>query len=454
MRVFRKKYDLNKVFTPTSYAELSYKRRPELEQRLKSAIKQTGKQIIIYGHSGGGKSTLLNNILKQEKVEKITSQCISETTVDLLMLDAFDQLDAYYISKKSDTEKVSIANDMKNLYFSIKASYEQSSTVEKSRILPPQLSPQNLARLIGAAGYVWIIEDFHKVREEEKLKLSQIMKMFYDIANRFNKVKIIAIGAALTGHEVVAYESELNNRVSEICVPLLTDKEIKDIIIKGTELLNIRFDTKLLSKIINYSNNLATIAHQFAYNICDANGVSKTQSYKKHISENYLKKSMESFVADKEGTFVNLYNKITIQRSGKYQNVEVILKAMAEHSKKELSHGEILQKIHESEPNYNAGNLSAYLKKLCSSQCEEVLRENLGRYSFSDPFFMAYIRIRHGTLKEKEGKNIPTQEMIKQIQDIQEIMDDFYNYRVVWYENTLKELQKNILINKIKNTAS
>ncbi len=54
---------------------------------------------------------------------------------------------------------------------------------------------------------------------------------------------------------------------------------------------------------------------------------------------------------------------------------------------------DLLTKIQEQEPNYPPSNLSIYLKKLCSAERGEVLRNDSEHYSFSDPFFKSYIRI-------------------------------------------------------------
>ena len=53
----------------------------------------------------------------------------------------------------------------------------------------------------------------------------------------------------------------------------------------------------------------------------------------------------------------------------------------------------LLTKIQESTPSYPPGNLSTYLKQLYSPEREEVLRNNAGRISFSEPFFKSYIRM-------------------------------------------------------------
>src|SRR5690606_6742915 len=101
------------------------------------------------------------------------------------------------------------------------------------RALPPQLTPQALGKFLGAAGACWVLEDFHKIEESQKEHLSQLMKVFVDMADEFPDLKIIAIGAVDTARQVVQYDDEMKNRVAEIPVSLMHPDEIKAIIKKG-----------------------------------------------------------------------------------------------------------------------------------------------------------------------------------------------------------------------------
>lgn len=47
------------------------------------------------------------------------------------------------------------------------------------RILPPRLTSQKLAKFLGEIDAVWIIEDFHKVPNEEKKENSRYPENIY-----------------------------------------------------------------------------------------------------------------------------------------------------------------------------------------------------------------------------------------------------------------------------------
>ena len=90
---FKQKHKLNEVFTPATSADISYIKRTSIERELKKNIGIPGKQIIVYGHSGGGKTTIVNYVLGQMKRKSISVSCLVSTTVDEIVLEAFDRLE-------------------------------------------------------------------------------------------------------------------------------------------------------------------------------------------------------------------------------------------------------------------------------------------------------------------------------------------------------------------------
>lgn len=396
---FKKKkvYNIKDVFTPSTSASISYIPRENVEKKLNKALNIPGKQIVIYGHSGSGKTTILNHILIKHASPKITSRCTNNSSIESIIIDAFDELNPYYIESSNNSSKQTISSNLTTEYLGIKSSITGTSELGiseiRKRVLPPQLTIQRLCDFIGSANAIWIIEDFHKVPDSEKSKISQMMKLFMDKASDYPNSKIIVLGAADYGYEVVKYDKELNNRIAEIEVPLLSPSEIIKIIEKGSEVLNIKISLNLSQKIADYANCLATIAHQLAYNLCYNNGIYKTQIKQMVIKDSELEQAITDFTSEKQDTYKTLYMNITEQREGKYKNNEIILTTLCEMTDNGITQHDLFIEIKKSNPNYPQGNLSVYLKKLYSPECEEVLRNNSGRISFSDPFFKSYVKM-------------------------------------------------------------
>lgn len=233
---------LSNVFTPGKIATINYLNRPELEKRVQKALDTPGVQLILYGHSGSGKTTLVRKVLERNKIKFVRTQCKTDMKFEDIILNAFDDLNTYYVSEKTSKRSLkvsqSIKADCESIATNISQTNEISSEQRMVRTLPPRLTPQRLSKLFRNIGLVWMIEDFHKLVRDEKQKLADVIKIFVDESNEIDSgkiSKIICIGAVCSPRELLSLDSNLSTRVDQIKVPLLTDKEIKEIIIKGCE---------------------------------------------------------------------------------------------------------------------------------------------------------------------------------------------------------------------------
>lgn len=418
------KHNLESVFTPTKSAKINYIKRTDIEESVWRAIKIPGNQIILYGHSGGGKTTLVRNTLETLNRNYIVTSCINGTTVNELIINAFDKLNPYYTSESSYKISNKISSTLKASYYKIESTLTTETSEEISqrqiRVLPVQLTFERLGSFLGAAECVWVIEDFHKVDNSEKQKLSDIMKAFVDIANDYEKTKIVAIGAVASASDVVNYSPDIKSRIAEIPVPLLNEDEIREIITNGSRLLNVTFEEKLIKDTIFYSNSLGSLCHQLCYSHCEQMRIEKTVRKNIKIGNNVLTKSIEGYVSQKSDTFQQKLDRALKQRKAKFENVKLILNSMIALKKEEVTYNEILMKIKQWEPDYPQSNLTVYLKPLTTNENEEIIRynENAGKYSFSDPFFKAFCAM---VLERKEGEQsieINIKELISRLESI------------------------------------
>lgn len=412
--LFRPTHDLSDIFTPASAARLTFIKRSQLEADFTKNLVIPGKQIVLYGNSGGGKSTLIINKLNELKKNYITTSCIRGTTVDSLILATFDKLNPYYTSEKQAKSTRKITSELKASYRGVESALKGELGEERSekqvRLLPVQLSPQRLAEFLGAANCIWIIEDFHKVEDAQKSSLAQIMKVFVDVSNTYQAVKIIAIGALDTAREVVTYEEELTNRVAEILVPLLNEQELREIITSGCDLLNVTVKPYLIESVIKYSNNLGAVCHQLCFNLFYSRNIYKTTRKQYEFDESHLQTAIKSYVKDNSDSFKALLDNALKQRKGRFQNVRVILEALIKVDKEQATYNEILTKIREVEPDYPQSNLTVYLKPLTTPESGEIVRydENASKYSFANPFFKAFtMMVFEDEPREKKKFTIP-----------------------------------------------
>ena len=391
---------LSEVFTPNTVAKLTYVKRKNIDDDLENYLCLAGKQIFLYGHSGGGKTTLLRNKLKSIKRNYILTHCESKTTFEELILQTFDQLERYYISEKSSSTTNKVSSELKAEFTSINSSIEKVSSLKEQRILPVQLSPQKLAKFLGEINSVWVIEDFHKVSVTEKKRIADVIKIFIDSANDYENVKIICIGAVGTARELIELDNNLSNRVAELFVPLLTDNQIKEIILKGTKLLNIHIENDLVDKIVYYSNNLASVTHGLCYDICKENEIIKEGVFTRKLNEDSFLRAVNSFVRKNSDTFKKIFDEISSKDFGWY-----ILKTFENSEKEYLNLEEIFYgiNIHKRPAKHE---LEDYLTLLSSPEYKEIVRYDSSskKYCISSPLFKTFIKMKMALDKTEQNE--------------------------------------------------
>jgi len=390
----KKCHSLNDVFTPTSAAHINYIARPSIESILNRDLRTPGLQIIMYGHSGSGKTSLARNLSKDKKQKIVFTQCTTNSTFDSLILNAFDQLNPYYVSEKSKTFSKSVSSSSETEYRNIKSSIEGSLSSERSetqvRFLPVQLTPQKLATLMSIKDVIWVVEDFHKLPNNEKQYMADTLKIFAD-SSAYSKVsKIICIGVCDSADELLRYDANLSNRVSQINVPLLSEAEIKEIINKGCNLLNVSMDGQLVNQIVSFSNQLGAVAHQMCCDICNSNNILETQLRKVNIDDSKFNDAIQSYVQRNSDTLRRVYESASKNSVGWY-----ILKTFSIEGNDKISFDEIKYKIKAKQRGFTNTEIKNKLDEL-SSEAYDVIRFDINseKYYLSSPFWGAFLKMQ------------------------------------------------------------
>jgi hypothetical protein len=395
------RHQIHDVFTPNRPARLTFVEREGINETLVYALTDPGRQVVVYGHSGSGKTTLLVNKLEQLYEAHITTRCVTHLTFEHLVLDAFDQLNPFYDDTASVTSKrslsASLGAEYKVLKLQVAKALEEQKSSTVKRFLPPTLTPQTLARLMGPLKVCWVLEDFHKLEEYEKRKLAQVMKLFMDEGDRNRYLKIVAIGAVDTAREVVECDPDMLRRVAEIHVPLMAEDEIREIITRGESLLNFKLSKTVRDGTVQYANGLASVCHDLCLKICQGIGLVETLDHKVEASDVNLEAAVERYLREMEDTLKKVFDRALRKPGrGKFDNTELIIQALAQSSQDGATDDELLTRIRAKSPRYPSANLKRFLVELQTAQRGGLLRFDTasGRYSFMDPIFRTVAKLR------------------------------------------------------------
>jgi hypothetical protein len=431
------------VFTPTKPATHTYVERSAVNTQIHEALDTPGMQIILYGHSGCGKTTLIHNILKTRPWNQITTRCTKKMTYDQIILDAFDQLSPFVTTKRIFSKVKGVQASTSTSYASIKASVKatmsESKGGELTRVLPPQLTPNRLANFLGAANCCWVLEDFHKVATDEKVNIAQIMKIFMDMSVDYEHLKIIAIGAVDTARQVIECDPELQNRVSEINIPLMSDHEIHSIIKLGGDSLSMSFEPALKNMIVEYSNGLASICHQLCLNICFNMNIRSTVYRTRPIDIEELEPAVKKYVTNSSDTMKDSFTKaLAKKRKQTYHDCELILRDLVRYPFNDgANFNEILDSIKEKYKQYATEWLEKYLLELQNESRGNVLRfdGSTGKYQYENPFFYTFAKSLFTSERPKKRDKLewPTGvDRIYKFSDLHDLDSQFDTISNIW----------------------
>ena len=406
--------DVHKVFTPSICATHNYITRSKLEEQLNNNFLIPGMQIIMYGHSGSGKTTIIRSYLSRNKIHYITTKCDTSTKYQDIIYDGFDKLNAFVTSDRTISHSKQWTSSLRGEYKGIKAQFSKTSNSSQSekqvRLIPPQLTTTRLAEMMGASGLVWVIEDFHKVDFSEKIHIADMLKVFVDIANEFPQTKTICIGACDSAHELIELDSNIKNRVAQIHIPMLSKEELSLIVENGSRLLNIKMEDSLYQKIVYYSARIASFTHNMCLDICLHNNVSSRQKHLKVIPDIDFKIAVQRFMERNSDTLKTIYDSAVANELGWY-----ILKTFSSNSHEKLSVHEIENRINMSKRQFSRAEINEKLLELSSDQYKVLYyHKTSDLYSISNPFWKQFLRMQfaleqseqYNSEKEKSNKSL------------------------------------------------
>ena len=390
-------YAVYDVFTPTTPARINYVHRKIVNDRLVDALRTPGKQVVVYGESGSGKSTLVLKKLDELYAGQITTRCTASSTFEQVLRDAFDQLDSHYVEHREREGTSAKRRQFGAKFWALKAAVESDSgnrhMESTTRSLPPQLTPQRLGEFIGAKELCWVLEDFHKVPAAEKSLISQTLKVFSDLGHTYPALKVVAIGATDTARQVVDYDREMAKRVAEVHVPLMSREELREILVTGSRLMNVR-SASIASDIVDFSAGLASVCHHLALGCCLSADVEVRGPVLITLTEAHLRSAIRDYLGQASDSLKSLFDSaLRRQRPGRFDNNRLILTALASGGLEGLNRSEILAQIRGQHADYPASNVTRHIRPLLEANELVIRSEVTEKVRFIEPMLHSYAQV-------------------------------------------------------------
>jgi len=390
------------VFTPTSPAVRGFVPRERESKLLLQALATRGSQVVTFGESGAGKSSLVTKTLRDSGRNFIVTRCTSQTDYDAVIKSAFDKLGAFQVTSRQASESTSahaqstasIGSEL--IGGTVKIEGGVASVVESvensSRVVEYQLTAENLAVALSKRDLSWVIEDFHKVDESTRDGLADVLKVFSD--NNHPSTAVIVIGATESAAAVVEAPADVTRRVARIQVPPMTDDQLGDILDTGGALMSVDFSA-VRDEIVRKSAGVASVTHALALRCLQELGIDTPPDVTVEIRDDTLRAAGVSYAASMQSDIKERFEKgLFLKRKRKYDNCGIILRAIASLPENGGTHAEILAKIREQSAEYPASNLTSYLVELGGEDRGALVRKTAdGKHRFDEPMQHTYAQI-------------------------------------------------------------
>ena len=328
---------LEEVFTLSGIPRFTFV-TPMRYGAIKVAIRTFGRCVVIEGPSGIGKTTVVTKIIEDIGQED-----------NILNLSARKENDIPYI--------------------------------------------ENLPEM-GAIGTV-IVDDFHRLDDTVKEKLSNFMKVLADTGDPNSKLILIGINKA--GDQLINYAHDLGMRIDIFKMEANPSEKILELIEKGQEQLNI--DIRDRKAIAEKSQGSFHIAQALCHNLCVEADITESQKSLTKIgmsADVVVERTMANLELQFMEAAVAFARGSKIRREGRAPYLH-ILKWLSETNEWSLDLGEAVRANPEHEASVNQVIKNGHLSSLLSEKAE-VLSQHFHYQpqtkvlSVEDPKFIFFLK--------------------------------------------------------------
>lgn len=392
------------VFTPSVPALRGFVgRKREMKDLAKWGLRVPGMQVIVWGESGAGKSSLVNKVLEDQRRAAVRTACTPDSTYEGILAAAFSGTGAFTVVEKSEhidsnaSLEGTVGSDLIGAKVASKLEQNESDTVTREPIVKAQLTPQRLLEELGKRDMSWVIEDFHKVAIDVRISIAHALKLFSDQGGKYPKTTIIILGVSTSVDDLLAKPANLKGRLIDIRVPPLGHDELGKILDVGEKLLNLDFSI-VRDRLLTTSVGTASITHALALSCCAEHDIEEAVSETVQFSVEDYDEALEGYIRTRGGNLrPRFLSALKVKRTRKYKNTEIILRALTTFPEEGATVNQLFATIREEYPKYPRGNLTGYLQELQGEERGALIRRTeADLYRYDEPlehaFAMAYFR--------------------------------------------------------------
>ena len=244
--IFGKKqtYETESVFKISGVPEHTYITRSELDQKTARCLKSKDGIPLFLGYSKSGKTVFRKKSLDAKTDNTIVFRCNSQSSVTDLYSQIASELNLGQLKtlSKSRTQEYGaevggkLGNELLGEVSSNISAGESKGVETVSEFDRTSIDVNFLCNRINSDDLLIILEDYHLANQKFNSVLSEDLKHFLD-----EEILFLLIGIPSSPDRSLRFNPDLAGRMVRINFDYLTNEEIRELIAKGAELLNVNF---------------------------------------------------------------------------------------------------------------------------------------------------------------------------------------------------------------------
>lgn len=438
----QKMSELSSVFGVSNEIIESYIEREQVDGFFQNALKQN-KQIVVYGSSKQGKTSLYKKHLNQDSI--ISFQCSPTTQLIDLYSYILRQIDVQIPTEASDGTSLS-GNAGASLRAKIKIPFlaeaegglsgggEAGKTHQENyRYIEYNLGhAQDIAEILKKMKFdkIVILDNFHYLSEDTQKLFAFDLRIFQDLDIRF-----IILGIWRERNRLTQFNGDLQDRIVEVAVEPWDPSDLRRVVDRGATILNVDFSSTIDGLIESCFDSVGVL-QELCKESCAAAKVQHTSSERVSITKEHVDiaikakldyyasrhmRSIETFVDSprkKRGDLIPLfipYYFLRVLFTTEFKSL------MNGFKRKELH--QLIAKHHHRPEDIRASDMSNFLHKITEYQVNRGIKPPLFDYDRSITTLKIidstlYFFLRNCDRNEVlESINPPSEELKKRLED-------------------------------------
>lgn len=371
---------------------------PGLQDRLSDSLRELGAQIVLYGDTGVGKSSLLRWAADDEGMDMVVVECTSAMDYEKIIETAIGKLvdfEEFKRVRSTSAEVEAEAGIGVKILLSLKGRLKGGVGENREFTVTAKAPLDTLIEAMSKTGKKIIaLDNFQNiVAERDRLLVAQMMEFLSDRARETDGIMCVVVGIADDAASLLGASGSFRRRAPEIGVPRMPDDEVQEILERGFGLLGLTIEPSALASMIFYSDGFPYFAHLLGLNAARAARRQKVNEIDQVMLTAVLARAAEEVDASFEGAI-----RLAFEVGGEVQPRRRILSIVSRSDERKWLSGEVIAAYGEAfEKKKDVSFLHTALAQLADEKHGRILKRTGGRtkyvYQFRDPRMRPYLRI-------------------------------------------------------------